>query len=131
MEIFKQTYAASLNTIDTKLDMLIESLRQNDEKLNPLLVLSDSSKICVNKYRSPIPTIYSTKTRITNCITTATNKLTSLLTNPLNTRNSLDNYYKNTFEKEITNCEKKFALYPLNYTLCVTDAVSLRKQQII
>ncbi|KAM7361027.1 uncharacterized protein ACRADG_009312 [Cochliomyia hominivorax] len=124
METFKQSYAASLNTINIRLEMLTDTLNQNDAKLNPLLTLSDLSKSCVNKYRSSIPSQAATSTKVNSCINTANGKLNSLLSAPLSTKNYLDSYYKNTFEKGITNCQTKFSYLPLNYTLCVTNVVS-------
>lgn len=127
LEIFKQNYAASLETINIQRDMLLDTMQQNEEKLNPLLVLSDLSKKCVNKYRSKIPTIAATKTKINSCVSTASNRLQSLLAQPTSSRNSLDNYYKNTFDRRVANCKASYSNKPLNYTICVTDVVSQDK----
>lgn len=105
--------------------MLVDSLKLNDELLNPMEILSDFSKHCVTRYRSKIPTIENTKTAMQSCVTAAKNQLNSLMSAPLQTRNNLQNYYRNTFEKEVKNCEKKFTdnLLSFNYTSCLTSLV--------
>lgn len=123
--MFKKVFNARLSTIDTELEMVIDSLRLNDERLNPLEVLSDFSKHCVSKYRSRIPTAVTTKTSIQNCVVTARNQLNNLVSAPLTTRNNLHNYIKSNFEKEVTNCEKKNTGVSFNYTLCLTGLVSV------
>lgn len=124
MDLFKATYIASLDTISIQLDMLVDSLVQNDNKLKPLEVLSDLSKKCVNKYRSSIPTIPDTKTKINSCISTASSKLNNLLTSPLYTRNYLDKEFKTTFESSLNSCKRIYGSLPKNYTMCVTKVVS-------
>ncbi|XP_065357694.1 uncharacterized protein LOC135951874 [Calliphora vicina] len=124
MDLVKLTYTASLDTISIQLDMLVDSLVQNENKLKPLEVLSDLSKKCVNKYRSSIPTITDTKTKINSCISTASVKLNSLLSNALYTRNYLDSYYKNNFESSITRCKSSYNTLPMNYTMCVTKVAA-------
>ncbi|XP_037816600.1 uncharacterized protein LOC119606988 [Lucilia sericata] len=121
---FRQLYAGRVDGIEIQEAMLIDSLVQNEERLNPQELLSDFSKECVTKYRSTIPTVAYTKSSIASCRTTATNQVNSLLTNPTNTKNSLQNYYTNYFEKEITNCGKKFDNKTANYTLCVTSVTT-------
>lgn len=125
MEIFKQLFNGRLNTLEVQLEMLVDSLKLNDELLNPMEILSDFSKHCVTRYRSKIPTIENTKTAMQSCVTAAKNQLNSLMSAPLQTRNNLQNYYRNTFEKEVKNCEKKFTdnLLSFNYTSCLTSLV--------
>ncbi|XP_065356298.1 uncharacterized protein LOC135950695 [Calliphora vicina] len=124
LEIFKQSYASSLNTINIQLDMLVDVQVQTDDKLNPLEILSDLSKKCVSKYRSSIPTVAATKSLINGCVTTANSQLNSMLNSNLNTRNYLDSYYKNNFEKDIATCQRTYGSLPLNYTMCVTNVVT-------
>lgn len=124
MEIFKQTYASSLDTINIQQDMLVDALVQTDDKLNPLEILSDLSKLCVSKYRSSIPTAAITKSQMNACVTTASSQLNNMVNSPLNTRNYLDSYYKNNFEKEIDRCQRTYSALPLNNTMCITTAVS-------
>ncbi|XP_065357738.1 uncharacterized protein LOC135951915 [Calliphora vicina] len=124
MDLVKQTYTASLDTMNIQLNMLVDSLVQNENKLKSLEVLSDLSKKCVNKYRSSIPTVSSTKTKINSCIRTASVKLNSLLSSPLYTRNNLESYYKNNFESSITSCKRTYIALPKNYTMCVIKVAS-------
>ncbi|XP_065371317.1 uncharacterized protein LOC135963410 isoform X1 [Calliphora vicina] len=124
MDKYRQLYAGRVEIININLDMLIDGLIQSEERLNPLEVLSDFSKECVIKYRSSIPTVAYTKTSITSCATTANNQVNNLLSSPLSTKNSLQNYYTNYFEKEVTNCGKKFDNSTANYTICVTSVTS-------
>ncbi|XP_023302500.2 uncharacterized protein LOC111684544 [Lucilia cuprina] len=125
MEIFKQLFNGRLNTLDIQLEMLVDSLKINDELLNPMEILSDFSKHCVTKYRPRIPTIEATKTSMQACVTTAKNQLNNLLNPPLTTRNNLQNYYRNNFEKEIKNCATKHAnMMTFNYTNCLTGLIS-------
>ncbi|XP_065356287.1 uncharacterized protein LOC135950681 [Calliphora vicina] len=124
LEIFKQSYASSLDTINIQQDMLVDVQVQTDDKLNPLEILSDLSKKCVSKYRSSIPTVAATKSLINNCVTTASNQLNSMLSSNLYTRNNLDSYYKNNFEKDIATCQKTYSSLPLNYTMCITTVVT-------
>lgn len=131
LEIFRQTYTTSLSTLNTKLDLMLDTLIQTEDRLNPLMILSDLSKKCVNKYRTTIPTAQQTKTKISNCIKTASDKLSTILNSPTNTRIDLENYYMNTFNKDVANCETRYGnLYPLNYTMCVMDVVSCQKLRI-
>ncbi|XP_023301256.2 uncharacterized protein LOC111683419 [Lucilia cuprina] len=123
IEVFKQSYASSLDTINIRQDMLIDTLVQTEQKLNPLEIVSNLSQICVSKYRNSIPTVAATKTKLNNCVNTANQQLNSMLSNPLNTKTSLDNYYRNTFERDIAACQKTYNTLPLNYTMCVTDVV--------
>ncbi|XP_065357716.1 uncharacterized protein LOC135951894 [Calliphora vicina] len=123
MDLFEKTFNASLNTISIQLDMLVDSLVQNENKLKSLEVLSDLSKKCVNKYRSSIPTISDTKKKINSCIKSV-NSIAYMLNNPLVTRNYLDSYYKNNFESSITSCKKTYSTLPKNYTMCVTKVAS-------
>lgn len=125
MEKFRQIYSGRVNVFNDQLDMLIDSVVQIEERLNPLEVLSDFSKKCVTKYRSSIPTVASTKSSISSCVVTANNQLTSMLNSPLSTKNSLQSYYTNYFEKEIVNCAKKFDNVTANYTTCVTSVVGI------
>ncbi|XP_065357704.1 uncharacterized protein LOC135951883 [Calliphora vicina] len=131
LEMFNQTYTASLNTINIKLDLLVKTLDQTDNKLNALEVLSDLSKKCITKYRSSIPTIANTETKMNGCIKTASKRLPNLMANPFNTRHFLESYYKEDFNRGIANCEKKYAALALNYTMCITDVVNLAQVQTI
>lgn len=85
MEMFKQIFNGKLSTLDIQLEMLIDSMKINDEILNPMEILSDFSKHCVTKYRPRIPALEATKSSIQSCITTAKNQLNSLLSAPLTT----------------------------------------------
>ncbi|XP_046806010.1 uncharacterized protein LOC111684547 [Lucilia cuprina] len=123
MELFKQSYAASLDTINIRQDMLVDTLVQTDAELNPLEILSNLSQKCVSKYRSSIPTVAVTKRNINNCITTASQQVNGMLSIPLNTRTSTESYLKNTFERDINLCGRTYSLLPFNYTMCVINAV--------
>ncbi|KAI8119652.1 hypothetical protein CVS40_8897 [Lucilia cuprina] len=125
MELFKQSYAASLDTINIRQDMLVDTLVQTDAELNHLEILSNLSQKCVSKYRSSIPTVAVTKRNINNCITTASQQVNGMLTIPLNTRTSTESYLKNTFERDINLCGRTYSLLPFNYTMCVVNASSL------
>ncbi|XP_037816592.1 uncharacterized protein LOC119606980 [Lucilia sericata] len=124
IEVFNQSYASSLEIIGIKLDLLIFALAQADEKLNPLSVISEFSRQCVNKYRHMIPKIVDIKSRMVNCINQAVNKMPTLLADVIQIRNYLDNYYKNTFESNILNCQRFYGKYPRNFTLCITHVVA-------
>ena len=126
INIFKQTYAASLKTIEIQGDMLINNLNEMNEHLNLLEALSQFSQGCVKKYRPRLPTEAATKTSINACINTANNQLSSMLSTPLATRSYLASYYESSFERSIHNCKTKYNsdYYYLNYTLCIVDAVS-------
>ncbi|XP_023302501.2 uncharacterized protein LOC111684545 [Lucilia cuprina] len=124
IEIFNQTYAASLEIMNKQLELLIFELQQADEKLDPLVVISEFSKECVNKYRHIIPQIVNTRSRMVNCINQAVHKLPNLLVDVIQIRNYLDNYYKNTFETNILSCQRLNAKSPHNITLCITQVVA-------
>lgn len=126
INLFKHTYAASLQTIEIQLDMLVDTLTQTNEHLNPLEALSKFNQDCISKYRSTIPTISAVQNSIKSCVSTANDQLSSMLSAPLATRSYLASYYDNTFEKNIANCKNKFGseLLYLNYTLCAAEAVS-------
>ncbi|XP_037816590.1 uncharacterized protein LOC119606978 [Lucilia sericata] len=124
MDLFKQSYAASLDTIDRQTNMLIGSLVQTENKLKSLEVLSPQGKQCVNKYRFSLPTTSGIQKNMTNCKNSNSNNVSYLLAKPLNTRNSLQNYYKNSFERNVDICRWSYPTLPLNYTMCVTKVVS-------
>lgn len=126
MEIFKERHTASIETINIKTDMLVKTIEQNEEKLNPLMVLSDLSKNCVSKYKSYLPSVNDTKSKMNHCVTTGKNKMSTVLYSPLYIRNNLDNYYTHHFEKNISDCYTSYHNLPLNYTICLTKVVSFR-----
>ncbi|XP_037816591.1 uncharacterized protein LOC119606979 [Lucilia sericata] len=123
MAIFKQSYTASLDTINIRQDMLVDTLAQTDAELNPLEILSNLSQKCVAKYRPSIPTVTATKTKINYCISTASQQLSSVLNTPLSTRTSTESYLKNTFERDINLCKRTYSTLPLNYTMCAIQTV--------
>lgn len=124
MQVFKDHYSQRVDAVNIQLEMVTSTIIQTEERLNPLELLSDFSKQCVLKYRSSIPSVASTKSSITSCAVQATNQVNSLISSPQNTRNSLQNYYTNYFEKEMTNCGKNYNNQTANYTTCVTSVVS-------
>lgn len=120
---FRQIYSARTKTISIQLDMLVNGLLLNDERLDPLEVLSDFSKDCVNKYRSKIPTIAATRAALESCSSIASNHRKSLIAGPQTTRNNLQNYYTNTFENEKVKCDKKYEHLKYNQTVCLLQLV--------
>ncbi|XP_037816588.1 uncharacterized protein LOC119606976 [Lucilia sericata] len=123
MEIFKQSYAASLETINIRQDMLVDTLVQTDAELNPLEILSNLSQKCVAKYRPSIPTVSATKTKMNYCFTTASQQLNNMLNIPRNTKTSTESYLKNSFERDIALCKRTYSTSPFNYTMCAIQSV--------
>lgn len=124
MDEFKRRYNERVDTINIQLDMLVDAIEQNEARLYPLELLSDYSKECVRAQRPYLPIVASTKTNINSCISTATGALNSLLSYALSTRNTLNTYYTNTYDKGITTCDTKYNPLSLNYTQCITSLVS-------
>ncbi|KNC32302.1 hypothetical protein FF38_14000 [Lucilia cuprina] len=124
MDLFKQTYAASLDTLNRQMSMLSDSIVQTENKLKSLEVVSPQGKKCVNKYRLLLPTTSGIQRNMMDCKNSYKNNVSNLLAKPLNTRNSLQNYYKNSFERDINICKMTYNTLPLNYTTCVTKVVT-------
>ncbi|TMW53432.1 hypothetical protein DOY81_001484 [Sarcophaga bullata] len=118
---FKRRYNERVGTINIQLDLLVNTMEQNEARLYPLELLSDFSRQCVRKQFSYLPTIATTKSAIESCKSAAINDLKNLLSYPLNTRNTLENYYTNIFEENLANCDTKFNIFALNHTLCITN----------
>ncbi|XP_023302498.2 uncharacterized protein LOC111684541 [Lucilia cuprina] len=117
LEVFKQTYKASLQVIPKRLDMLVDSIGQTEKRLNSLEILSQQ---CVQKYRSKLPNVIITKQKINLCYTTANSQTDYLVVPAFDTRTSLDNYYKYKFEGNLQSCKIQIG----DYNTCVMNAVS-------
>ncbi|XP_037816585.1 uncharacterized protein LOC119606974 [Lucilia sericata] len=76
MELFKQLYTASLDTINIQQDMLVNTLVQTDDELMSIEIQNPK---CVSKYRPSIPAVIVTKAKINNCITTANQQFSGML----------------------------------------------------
>lgn len=125
LESFKADYLDRINTIVTQKESLLNELIRTDDRLYPLTLLSDFSKECVHKYKSLIPSLASAKSEMDRCIAAGTNAASNIISTPSSTNKTLETYYRNTFEKEVTNCRNKFNnSLPLNYTTCLANAVS-------
>ncbi|XP_065357680.1 uncharacterized protein LOC135951869 [Calliphora vicina] len=120
METLKKTYTASLQVIPKRLVMLVDSIGQTEKRLNTLEVLSDSSKNCINKYRSKLPNVILTKQTINMCLVTASSQTDGLVIEAFQTRTSLDSYYKYNFEGNLQSCK----VQPGDYNTCVLNAIS-------
>lgn len=121
LETFQQSYIASLATSNIRLNFLINGLVENNKFLNGLKILNKVSQNCIKKYGSSIPTVEITKIKYNRCWYEAHNQVDSLLMAPRITRNNLDSYYKNNFERDIANCERQGGAI---YESCVINAVS-------
>lgn len=113
-----------IKTIDSQLELLINSIEQTDERLYTLTLLNAASKECVNKNRHLLPGAVATTDMIENCSSSANLKLESLISPSRSTRNSLNTYYTSTLESKINACAKSVNTTSLEYTTCVIDVVS-------
>lgn len=124
IENFKEIYSERVATIDTRKNLLIDSINQYEEYLNPLEVLSEFTKSCVNKYRGLVPSTAVTKSSIDSCISAATLQTNSMVLNPSNTMRNLQNYYDSTFERKLTACNQTYRHLPLNHSMCAIKEVN-------
>ncbi|XP_023301251.2 uncharacterized protein LOC111683414 [Lucilia cuprina] len=124
LKTFHDVYQARLDGIYIQQEMLTDSMLQNEEHLNTLENSNDSTKECVTKYRSTIPTVADTKTSILSCINYAKNQHSNLLNDPENTKIYLIGYYYGYFDKRLRDCSEIFDNTSVNYNDCVTSVVN-------
>ncbi|XP_005190979.3 uncharacterized protein LOC101900116 [Musca domestica] len=121
---FEELYNGRLDTIDIQKDLLVDTLRSNNERLSTLAFLSDSSKSCVNKYQNSLPTEYNVTVTIQNCTSSAKNAYRTLVTDARETRSNLEYYYDVTLNEELKKCgNSSNVTAQTNYTLCVTTVI--------
>lgn len=121
---FRSNYAGELRAIDVQKDLLQVKLEEASGRLRPIELIDTWHKQCVQNYSASIPTIATVRATLTTCKTSAEQQLNGYLVNCQNTYNSLKNYYNNNFKTMISNCEKNNPISQLNYSICVTNAVS-------
>uniref|UniRef100_A0A1L8EGC3 Putative secreted protein n=1 Tax=Haematobia irritans TaxID=7368 RepID=A0A1L8EGC3_HAEIR len=126
IENFQESYLDRVFSMEYQKDALVKEITRVDEKLYPLTLLSDFTKMCVNSFKTPIPSVDWVKGQMNWCMVSASNKNASLTSDMETTKRSLERHYDNDFENKISNCEP-FSVngsMPMNYTLCLVDAVS-------
>ncbi|XP_037948456.1 uncharacterized protein LOC119679933 [Teleopsis dalmanni] len=120
---FKLSYQQQLNAIAVQTTLVEDKLSEVEEKLNPLELLDDLSKHCVQKYRIKIAKIATVKASLASCAATASNVMASLVAPAETTMRNLINYYAQ-LNTNLNACKQKFENLVVNYTLCVTPLIN-------
>ncbi|XP_037816596.1 uncharacterized protein LOC119606983 [Lucilia sericata] len=121
---FTKLYEDRIDKINVHDDLLIYKLFIYEQILKGLEVLSDLNKRCIAKYRPLIPSSSATKQSIRNCTQGINDKFSTFLIKPQKTRDGLFSYYNNNYDREISNCRKKFSPFSMDFIHCVTSATS-------
>ncbi|XP_061400285.1 uncharacterized protein LOC133336010 [Musca vetustissima] len=126
IESFRLGYLDRINSITIQQKSLVYEISRVNENLIPLTVLSDFSRKCVQKYQSLIPSEIAAESEMERCMISGRSQVNNLITYMVSTNRTLSNYYTGTFERGVTNCRSKFnESYPVNYTQCLADVVSV------
>ncbi|XP_017492648.1 PREDICTED: uncharacterized protein LOC108380764 [Rhagoletis zephyria] len=121
----KNSLEDQLKVLDKEKVLLLNTIQETNEFIDPLEVLSLPTRYCVKQYREEIPYATTVKSYIESCISTARNYVSSIVSSPNSYYNSLSNYYNNDLKNGLNNCVKTHSdLKSLNYTLCVTSVIS-------
>lgn len=97
-------FEKNLETVEIQKHLLLDRIRQTDERLFPLELLNVESKECVSKHRNDMPSSATTQDDISECLKTAKYQLRDIGTEPRQLLKALNNYYSNNFEKSISSC---------------------------
>nr|XP_014093840.2 uncharacterized protein LOC106620001 [Bactrocera oleae] len=130
-----QSYLNEINSIKNSLDdqllvldkqkqLVLDTILETNEKINPLEVLSLPTKHCVQKYHGELPYANIVKDKIETCLSNARSYASSIVSTSNSYYNSLNNYYNNDLRTNLNTCAKLHANPSLNYTLCITTAIS-------
>lgn len=117
---FKTLYSKRLEAINVQADLMQLKLEEASARLDPIALMDVWSKQCVQNYSSSIPTVTAMRAAIVKCPET----INGVLNNVESTYNSLKNYYDKNLKNALAHCKKVYTTALLNYTLCVTNAVS-------
>uniref|UniRef100_A0A0A1X5U3 Plasma membrane fusion protein prm1 n=1 Tax=Zeugodacus cucurbitae TaxID=28588 RepID=A0A0A1X5U3_ZEUCU len=120
----KESLDDQLLVLDKQKALVLSTIQETNEKLNPLEVLSLPTKHCVQKYRAELPYANIVKGLIESCISNARSYATSIVSTPTSYYNTLNNYYNIDLKNNLNACAKSHANPSLNHTLCVTTAIS-------
>lgn len=82
----------------------MDSLKKASERFDDLELLSVLHKECAEKYKNAIPTYWDVQASFGACTSSAQDQMTSLMSEVIDTRYRLEEYYKGTFENEILKC---------------------------
>uniref|UniRef100_A0A1I8PBC6 Protein TsetseEP domain-containing protein n=1 Tax=Stomoxys calcitrans TaxID=35570 RepID=A0A1I8PBC6_STOCA len=125
INFFKDSYLDRVNAMEYQKDSLLDKVKTANEQLYPLTLLSDFSKVCVKKYQAIMPSREWVKYQMDICISEASMEVDWLASYMASTNNTLQTYYRTTFEKEVTACQTKYnSSMSANQTLCLADVVS-------
>lgn len=122
---FRDAYGKQLKPLDSQRILIEQKVNELEDRLNPLQLLGETSKYCVQKYRYNLTTITDVRTPITNCISSATSNLNGYVSSPENTKNTFRNYLNNNIRSTLNNCERNHNASLTNYTICVTDTIAV------
>ncbi|XP_013106033.2 uncharacterized protein LOC106086060 [Stomoxys calcitrans] len=126
MEQFRESYVKRVDDMEYQKDALLNELKNRDENLYSLTLLSDFSKTCVEKYKPSMPVAADVKNQVDRCTDTAHYKTDNLIYTMEVTNKTLQNHYDNVFEKEVSRCQSNYGTTKTaNYTLCLANAVSV------
>ncbi|XP_050322293.1 uncharacterized protein LOC126754406 [Bactrocera neohumeralis] len=120
----KKSLEDQLLVLDKQKQLVLDTIQETNEKIDPLEVLSLPTKHCVQKYRPELPYASIVKDKIETCISSARSYATSIVSTPNSYYNSLNNYYNSDLRNSLNACAKSHANPSLNYTLCVTTVIS-------
>ncbi|XP_050335730.1 uncharacterized protein LOC126762742 [Bactrocera neohumeralis] len=113
-----------LKVLNRQKVLLLKTIQETYEKIDPLELLGLPAKYCVQQYRNELPYEQIVKTNIESCITSARNYASSIISSANTYYNYLKNYYTTTFTPNLNACAKSNSNPSLNYTLCVTSVIS-------
>ncbi|XP_054746997.1 uncharacterized protein LOC129252882 [Anastrepha obliqua] len=120
----KNSLEDQLKVIDKQKVLLLNTIQQTYERIDPLEVLSLPSKYCVQQYRAELPYGDIIKANIESCITSARSYSNSIVSTPNTYYSQLNSYYNSNLKTGLNNCAKSHSNPSLNYTLCVTTVIA-------
>ncbi|CAD6992705.1 unnamed protein product [Ceratitis capitata] len=120
----KKTLEDELEVLEKQEVLLLQTIQETNERVDPLEVLSLPTKYCVQQYRNELPYVNIIKANIESCITSARGYANSIVSTPTNYYNTLNNYYNADLKNGLNACLKAHQNPSLNYTLCVTTVIS-------
>lgn len=125
MSIVTNGLEVGLKVLDRQKVLLLKSIQETYEEIDPLELLSLPAKYCVQQYHDELPYNQIVKANIESCITSARNYATSMISSANTYYSYLKSYYTNIFNPNLNACAKSNSNPSLNYTLCVTSVVSI------
>ncbi|XP_014093844.2 uncharacterized protein [Bactrocera oleae] len=124
MSIVTNGLEVGLKVLDRQKVLLLKSIQETYEKIDPLELLGLPAKYCVQQYHDELPYNQIVKANIESCITSARNYANSMISSANTYYSYLKSYYTNTFNPNLNACAKSNSNPSLNYTLCVTSVIS-------